>query len=347
MIPVHFTEGDVAVFKRERHIHPHPRVQVKMEVMWLKSLGYKHNKVAEAASVSPKTVTRIIKSYNEGGLEKLREINFHKHKSKLIDHKGSIEAYFRDYPPSSISEAVNKIEEITGIKRSPTQVRKFLKSIGLRYLKVGVVPSKANPQEQETFKDNELMPRLEEAKCGKRQVFFVDAAHFVYGAFLGFLWCFCRVFIKSPAGRKRFNVLGALNAVSHQLITVTNTTYINALSVCDLMRQIAVQYVRIPITLVLDNARYQKCALVQELAKSLNIELLYLPSYSPNLNLIERLWKFVKKKCLYSKYYSDYNRFEVAIQDCLDSTHTKHKKELETLLTLKFQSFTEDQLMAA
>lgn len=86
------------------------------------------------------------------------------------------------------------------------------------------------------------------------------------------MWCFERLFVKSGAGRQRFNVLGALNAVTHELITVTNDSYINAQSVCDLLHKLAALGLTIPITLVLDNARYQKCALVFELAQSLNIE---------------------------------------------------------------------------
>jgi transposase len=93
--------------------------------------------------------------------------------------------------------------------------------------------------------------------------------------------------VRAPAGRKRFNVLGALNAITHEVITVTNDSYINAQSVCTLLRQLAALHVHLPLTLVLDNARYQKCSIVQELATLLHIELLYLPSYSPNLNLNE------------------------------------------------------------
>ncbi|MBF0290442.1 MAG: IS630 family transposase [SAR324 cluster bacterium] len=167
-----------------------------------------------------------------------------------------------------------------------------------------------------------MEPRLEEAKAGQRTVFFVDAAHFVLSPFLGYLWCFSRLLIKAPAGRKRFNVLGALNAITHQLITVTNDSYINAQSVCDLLWKLHRMNLETPITLILDNARYQKCHLVWRLAESLGIELLYLPSYSPNLNLIERLWKFVKKKCLYSKYYEDFSSFKMAISTCLTQTHT-------------------------
>lgn len=99
----------------------------------------------------------------------------------------------------------------------------------------------------------------------------------------------------------------------------------------------------IPITLVLDNARYQKCRIVFELAERLQIELLYLPPYSPNLNLIERLWKFVKKKCLWSKYYAGFEEFKTAISECLNQTHTTYRDELLTLLTLKFQTFKKAQ----
>ena len=192
-----------------------------------------------------------------------------------------------------------------------------------------------------------MQPRLDQAAAGLRTVFFVDAAHFVLAPFLGFLWSFTRVFIKAPAGRKRFNVLGALNAVTHELIAVQNDTYINAQTVCDLLVRIAKSAGEMPITLVLDNARYQKCPIVRELAEKLTIELLYLPPYSPNLNLIERLWKFVKKKCLYSKYYAEFSEFKRAITDCLNQTHTTYKSELATLLTLRFQTIQKTQLPAA
>jgi transposase len=96
--------------------------------------------------------------------------------------------------------------------------------------------------------------------------------------------------------------------------------------------------------MVLDNARYQRCALVQMLAKDLNIELLFLPPYSPNLNLIERLWEFVKKQCLYAKYYRDFGSFTDVIQRCLADTHTLHKEALSSLLTLNFQTLEKAQL---
>jgi len=163
----------------------------------------------------------------------------------------------------------------------------------------------------------------------------------VFAPFLGILWCFQRLFVKAPSGRQRLNVLSALDAITHELFTVKNLTYITAETVCELLRLLAGSYPGIPITVVLDNARYQRCALVQTLAERLGMELLYLPTYSPNLNLIERLWKFVKKQCLYSKYYPDSESFQQAILECLEQAPTKHKAALDTLLTLRFQTFKE------
>lgn len=347
MINVDFPAHDVEVFQHERFYHPHPRVQRRFEVLWLKSQQLDHGSVCRLAGVSPNTLRSYICAYIEGGVKKLKELNFYQPVSELEDHRSTIEDYFRKHPVATIKEAVAKIEQLTGIKRSPTQVRKYLKSIGVRLLKVGAIPSKADSDKQEAFKKEELEPRLQEAKDGTRAVLFGDAAHFVFAPFLGFLWCFTRLFVKSPSGRKRFNVLGALDAVSHKLISITTDTYINASSVCDLLLEIRREYVDIPVTLVLDNARYQKCAIVFALAEHLNIELLYLPAYSPNLNLIERLWKFVKKTCLYSKYYEDFSSFKGAISECLDKTHTKHKKDLDTLLSLRFQTFKENQFVTA
>lgn len=159
------------------------------------------------------------------------------------------------------------------------------------------------------------------------------------GAYLGFVWCFARRFIRAPSGRQRFNVLGALNAITHELITVTNESYINSVSVGELLEKIAALGIQTPITLIMDNARYQRCRYVLDIAKSLNIEILFLPSYFPNLNLIERLWKFVKKECLYSTYYENFQPFKQTITNCLSETSGKHKSALDTLLTLSFQTF--------
>jgi hypothetical protein len=136
---------------------------------------------------------------------------------------------------------------------------------------------------QATFHDTELKPCLEAAEAGEGHVFFVDAAHFVFGTFVCCLWSFTRLFVRAASGRQRFNVLGAWNAVTRQLITVTNTTVVNTETMSELLRKIAAVGLIGPITLVLDNARYQHNAAVKALAEQLGITLLFLPAYSPNV----------------------------------------------------------------
>jgi len=190
--------------------------------------------------------------------------------------------------------------------------------------------------------EKELKPRLDEAKKGERIVYFADAVHFVFGAFVACLWSITRIFVPTPSGRNRFNVLGAINAISKEFVSVCNTTYINAESVFELLGKIAEIHFgsTIPITIVLDNAKYQHCKAVINRAMELNIELLFLPSYSPNLNIIERLWKWTKKDCLNCKYYSKFCDFRKAIETTLNKIITgEAKKDLDTLLSLNFQLY--------
>jgi transposase len=200
---------------------------------------------------------------------------------------------------------------------------------------------------QAEFLETKLEPRLEEARTGNGHVFFVDAAHFVMGSFLCCVWCRVRLFIRGGSGRKRYSVLGAWNAVTQELVSITTDATVTAETMCALLRKIAALGLQGPITLVLDNARYQHCALVMDLAKSLNIHLEFLPSYSPNLNLIERLWKFIKKQVLYGRHYGTFAEFRAAIDGCLAKIATEHREKLKSLMTHNFQTFNPASFLAA
>lgn len=339
MIKLKFTPEIIDQLHHERTRHAHPRVRQRMEAVYLKALGLPHQEIGHIVRISQATLREYLQMYQQGGIAALKELNFHQPKSDLDDHQDTLRQEFDQRPPATIGEAVERIEKLTGLRRSPTQVTEFLKKLGLKRRQVGQIPAKADPEKQQEFLDEKLSPRLVEAQANKRHVFFIDAAHFVLQPFLGFLWSFVRRFIKAPAGRQRFNVLGALHATTRQLVTITNTGYVNAHTVAALLSELAASFADRPITLVLDNARYQHCRFIKELAANLRIELLFLPAYSPNLNLIERLWKFVKKQCLYSKYYATFAEFKQAIEDCLAEVSGAFKEQLTSLLTLNFQTF--------
>lgn len=128
--------------------------------------------------------------------------------------------------------------------------------------------------------------------------------------------------------------------MTHEMITVINDTYINAWSVVELIRKI--RELHPPgkrVILILDNARYQACYLVRSAASMHAVELLFLPPYSPNLNLIERVWKFVRKKCLNCVYHESFETFSRALTGCISNFGTEYKEELRTLLQWNFQTF--------
>lgn len=349
-----FSEEELKAINHDRYQHPHPLVQRKMEVLWLQSHGLPHQQIADLAGISLRTVQRYLDEYLEGGLTPLRRCKWRGPRTELLRHEQSIQEYFWDHPPRNTKEAAKVIFEQTGVRRGLTQVRAFLKGhLGLRYLKVAAIPVppkktiEEHAREQARFLEGELDPALQEARAGRAAVFFVDAAHFVWAPFLGALWCLARMFVRSATGRKRYNVLGALNAVTHEVTRVCNEGYVTADTVCALLRTLASAGLRVPITVVLDNARYQRCELVQSLARQLSVRLLFLPSYSPNLNLIERLWRFVRKQSLNSTWFDSFEQFRGAIDDCLNKMDTEHQHEAATLFVHQFQCFEDVPILAA
>lgn len=176
-------------------------------------------------------------------------------------------------------------------------------------------------------------------KRSNHVLLFLDASHFVMGSdFLGGIYGKARRYVKTFSGRQRYNVLGAINFITKKVTSVTNDTYITATEICIMLKKVAAEYVGKTIHIALDNARYQKCDVVKELAASLGIELVYIPPYSPNLNLIERLWKLVKGK-LRSKYYDDFSVFKETIDTIVDGTETTYKKEISKLIGEKIQLY--------
>ena len=315
------------------------RAKKKLLAITMHHKGVAHGVIGGVLRISRATLASYLKAYRDGGLPHLLENRFYRPSSSLEPFWQCLVCSFKATPVASAKEAVSRITKMTGVTLSESQARRTMKKMGMSLRKCAPIPGKADAQLQLEFFNTELQPRLDEASSGKRKVFFVDAAHFVLGAFLGMVWCFARPFLKTPSGRQRYNVLGAIDSHTKELISIRTKDNINAWSVCELLHEIRRLHPGGKITLVMDNARYQHCAFAVQAAADYNIELLFLPPYSPNLNLIERLWKLVKKSCLTNRYYDAFPKFTAAIDLCLDSINTSLKDEVESLLTLNFQFF--------
>lgn len=467
------SEFEIELLQEATLNHPHHFIRRKALSQLLHQYEVHPRVIEQVLGVCENTLRSYCKGYEGGGIDFITAINFRKPESELTPFKDVVLQYLDENPPGSIKQACAEIGELTGVHRQESQMRNYLKKNGARCRQVCGIPAKADIAKQNEFKENKLEPLLKEAEEGLREVYFVDAAHFVLQAFLGKIWSISRVFIRTPSGRQRWNVLGAINAITKEVTTVSNNTYITAVEVCLLLKKIALKNIEsnakisedtetlsetlkkestseevsvkveiadvdgskdpsltqkisfsttevessvlaaalsgsssdnldspseivlaeetkeiqkivepapikkpkkdkeaikkerelaakaqarieanglrvvTPVSIFLDNARYQRCLAVTSLAEALGIKLEFLPSYSPNLNLIERLWKLTKKECLNCKYYKSFDPFCSAIMNFLNNMTSTHSKELKSLLTLKFQTFTEEQIKKA
>ena len=164
MIKIAFRAADLQALEYERYHPPHPRVQRKMEALGLKSQALPHPEICRLTGIGGDPLRRYLRAYQAGGIERLKEVQFYRPQSDLAAHRESLETYFRKKPPASIKEAMAKIEELTGIRRSENRVREYLKSIGLKRYKVGLIPAKADVDQQEEFKKKSLNPGWKKPK---------------------------------------------------------------------------------------------------------------------------------------------------------------------------------------
>jgi len=175
MIQITFTEADIAALDYERYHYPCPQIQKRMEVLYLKAQGVAHQEIARICRMSRQTLVTYLHQYHEGGIDALKVRHYHGQPSTLNAHQSTVEAHFRAHPPQTVAEAQAVIAELTGIQRSPTQIRAFLRRMGMRLRKMGALPGHAqDPEkqaEQATFQQEQLEPRLAEVRAGKRTLF--------------------------------------------------------------------------------------------------------------------------------------------------------------------------------
>ena len=185
------------------------------------------------------------------------------------------------------------------------------------------------------------LQRKKGALTRRGKVYFLDAAHMLHAAIpsQGWIKRGQSVQLKTNSGRNRLNILGAYSPAAHDLISLEGRESRDAEQVAQLLRKVRVANPGKRLLVVLDNAPYNHAAPVTEAATALRIELLYLPPYSPNLNLIERFWKFLKRKMARNRYYATCAEFRTAVQNVLNNIDV-YRDDLASLMTERFQLFT-------
>ena len=152
MLRIDFTDEQVTQLAHERFYHPHPRVQRKMEAVYLKAQGLPHQEICRLTGICGNTLRGYLAEFLEGGVERLKCFEAGGTVSALDKHTDPLCEYFVEHPPHTVAEAAAAVQRLTGIRRSLTQVRQFLKRAGFSRRKVGSLPAKADPAEQDRFK---------------------------------------------------------------------------------------------------------------------------------------------------------------------------------------------------
>jgi transposase len=188
MVTLKLSEKQLDDLYKEMFLTANPRIRKKCLIVYLRAKGRPCHEIADIARVDKDTVTNAIKKYVGGGLAGLLKENYRRPKSQLEPCNEQLRTLFQKQPPHTVNHAIEMIFEETGVRLKLSACQTFLKKMGMKCRRYGLVPGKAmedekQPQAQQVFHDQKLQPLLDEAKQGKRSVLFVNAAHFVMGAF--------------------------------------------------------------------------------------------------------------------------------------------------------------------
>ena len=159
MLHIEFSDEQKHMLRDQRFNYPHPHVQRKMEALLLKSFGLPHKTIAAILDVDLNTLRTYFRDYLKGGIEQLKVQRWKGSRNSLSPHKDALKNYFLQHPPATVAQAAEAIAKLTGILRKPTQVRKLLKSFGMKALKMAALPAKADPRVQHEFLKKNSNPR--------------------------------------------------------------------------------------------------------------------------------------------------------------------------------------------
>jgi transposase len=298
-----------ATHRSERHKHAAYRINAVI----LLGSGWKLKQVREALLLDDETLRSYMNKYKSGGVEELLKSNYEGRAVQLDEsqQKQLSEELDRNIYPTT-SAVIEYVEENFGIHYSLSGMRDFLHRLGYEFKKPKLVPGEGDAQAQEIFV--EQYEEFMEKKGADVEVLFMDAVHPQHNTMAAYGWikkgekrC-----LSTNSGRGRLNLHGAINVETNEMTVIESPT-VDKDSTLQLLELVEKKYPQArEIVVILDNARYHYSREVREWLQGRKLRLVFLPAYSPQLNLIERVWKFFKKKVLYNKYHATLQDFRNA-----------------------------------
>ncbi len=300
------------------------------------SRGWTAAQVAEILLIDEKTSRHYFERYQQGGREALLDDHYTGAEPKLDEHQmRELDHALQAHIFTDAKAVIAHIETEYGVRYSVSGIVDLLHRLGFSYKKPTHVPGKQDSAQQQAFLEE--YEHIKAEKGEKDPIYFADAIHPQHNSVPSYGWIKKGQDkeLKANCGRQRLNINGAIDIETLEPVTGFYDT-IDADSAIDLFARIEAKHTEADlIYMIVDNARYYRSHVLRDALEGSKINLIFLPPYSPNLNVIERYWKFFKKKVLNNRYYETFEEFK---QACL-SFFRKRKKywpELKTLLTEKF-----------
>ena len=315
--------------------------KVKIRILALLYLyvdGYSLVATAKLLRISIGSVQEYKRKYDQGKLKELRQISCSSGRPSALSESQQTE--LRDRVSSEHflnSNAVCAyVQKKYGVSYTANAMTKLLKRLGFVHKKPKTVPGKATAAKQETFLTETLKPLLAEAGEDV-PVYFEDAVHMQHNSQAAYGWILKGKTkeLKQNSGRVRININGAV-CFHNQQVVYREDVIINAESAIALLTAIRARHpATIRIKVIMDNARYNYAKSVRSFAEENDIDLIFLPPYSPNLNLIERLWGRLKRAVTHNRYYEHFSDFHEAVSAFFE-TIPKQQADLKKLLAPNF-----------
>jgi transposase len=315
--------------------------KLKCIIYWGK--GWTWEQIRDALFISDGTIKNYINKYHEGGIDLLLASNYTPHNFKFTaEQEKDISDFVENNNVLSSNQVCSYVMNKYNIEVSSNGMTKILKRLGFTYKKPKKKPCKVNPIKQKQFVYSYYYRST--TLRSHESIYFLDASGFVHNSKMDYGW-FKKgkvKLIKTNTGRKKINVNGAYNPDTNEVITIEQEENITTNSNIELIKKIIrLNPDKKRFTLILDNAKMNKNTSLFDFInkQKVGIELVYIPPYSPNLNLIERLWKFAKKKLLSNRYYKTFINFKTTLQDFFQNKIKNFKDELEKLMHERFQFY--------